>query len=636
MWSKLVNNKASSKNYILITFEATKSHMSPFRRILQFAKPYRIYFVLSIVFNVLYSLMAIVSITSILPILKILFDNVKKEDLEPINPSKSLSLFDELQVKATHYVAELMQDYGQLTVLAWLCGVTVIMFFFRNLFRYIAQYYMIALRSGTSRDIRNAMFNKLLELPVAYFTDQRKGDIMTRISSDVDGVQRFTLMPIIEFFRAPIMILATLAMLIFMNWKLTLAAFIILPVMGLVISTISKSLKNDTREAQKVLGNLISQVEETLSAAKIVKIFNAEKHLSTRFSQSNTSWRSLTNRVERKYELASPMSELLGSLTIIMLVWFGGKLIIEGQGLEGPAFILFLGLFFQLLDPAKALSKSFSDVARGNASAERVFDVLDADVVVNQKSDAMGISEFKHQIEFKNVAFSYKEDQPVLRNFNLVINKGETVALVGQSGSGKTTVANLLTRFYDVTEGEILIDGIPIQNVKLKDYRALMGMVTQESVLFNDSIYNNITMGKEDATLGTVEEAARIANAHEFIETLPNKYYENIGESGGKLSGGQKQRLSIARAVLKNPPIMILDEATSALDTKSERLVQEALDNMMVHRTSLVIAHRLSTIQNADKIIVLDHGEIKETGEHKELILQDGIYANLIKMQNFG
>ena len=611
--------------------------MSPFRRILEFAKPYRIYFVLSIVFNVLYSLMAIVSITSILPILKILFDNVKREDLKPLDTTaEDYSLFDELQHDATVYVANLMEQHGQLTVLAWLCAVTVVMFFFRNFFRYIAQYYMIALRSGTSRDIRNAMYNKLLALPVSYFTDQRKGDIMTRISSDVDGVQRFTLMPIIEFFRAPIMIIATLAMLIFMNWKLTLAAFVILPVMGLVISTISKSLKNDTREAQKVLGNLISQVEETLSAAKIVKMFNAEKHLSTRFSDTNTHWRSLTNRVERKYELASPTSELLGSLTIIMLVWFGGKLVLEGEGLEGPAFILFLGLFFQLLDPAKALSKSFSDVSRGNASAERVFEVLDADVVVNQKVDAKPLTKFEKSIEFRNVSFSYESDQPVLKNFNLVINKGETVALVGQSGSGKTTVANLMTRFYDVTEGEILIDGTPIQDVKLDDYRALMGMVTQESVLFNDSIYNNITMGKEDATEDMVQEAAMIANAHEFIVTLPNGYYENIGESGGKLSGGQKQRLSIARAVMKNPPIMILDEATSALDTKSERLVQEALDNMMTNRTSLVIAHRLSTIQNADKIIVMDSGEIKETGEHLDLIDQNGIYANLIRMQNFG
>ena len=525
--------------------------MSPFRRILEFAKPYRIYFVLSIVFNVLYSLMAIVSITSILPIQKRLFDNVKKEDLEPLDTTANdISLFDELQHDATIYVANLMEQHGQLTVLAWLCAVTVVMFFFRNFFRYIAQYYMIALRSGTSRDIRNAMYNKLLALPVAYFTDQRKGDIMTRISSDVDGVQRFTLMPIIEFFRAPIMIIATLAMLIFMNWKLTLAAFVILPVMGLVISTISKSLKNDTREAQKVLGNLISQVEETLSAAKIVKMFNAEKHLSTRFSDTNTHWRSLTNRVERKYELASPTSELLGSLTIIMLVWFGGKLVLEGEGLEGPAFILFLGLFFQLLDPAKALSKSFSDVSRGNASAERVFEVLDADVVVNQKVDAKTLTKFEKSIEFRNVSFSYESDQPVLKNFNLVINKGETVALVGQSGSGKTTVANLITRFYDVTQGEILIDGTPIQDVKLDDYRALMGMVTQESVLFNDSVYNNITMGKEDATEDMVKEAAMIANAHEFIVTLPNGYYENIGESGGKLSGGQKQRLSIARAVM--------------------------------------------------------------------------------------
>lgn len=609
-------------------------HMSPFRRILGFAKPYKIYFILSIVFNILYSLMAIVSITSILPILKILFENVKPENQPAADLSGNSLSFDAVQQEVTQWMYQQMQVHGQLTVLAWLCGITVVMFFFRNLFRYLAMYYMIGLRSGTSRDLRNTLYDKILHLPVAYFTEQRKGDVMTRISSDVDNVQRYTLLPVIELFRSPFMIIATLVMLIYMNWELTLAAFVILPIMGFIISAISKSLKNDTREAQKVLGKLISNVEETLSASKIVKMFSAEKVLGERFHATNTQWRSLTNRVERKYELASPMSELLGSVTLIMLVWFGGKLIIDGE-MAADEFFVFLGLFFQLLDPAKALSKAYSDISRGNASADRVLEILDADIVVNEKPDAQSIAGFNNKIEFRNVYFHYTPEHPVIEDFNLTIHKGETIALVGQSGSGKTTVANLLSRFYDVTAGEILIDNVPIQDLKLKDYRKLIGTVTQESVLFNDTILNNIALGKENAGMDEIEKAAAIANADEFILKLPDAYNENIGESGGKLSGGQKQRISIARAVLKNPPIMILDEATSALDTRSERLVQDALDHMMENRTSLVIAHRLSTIQNADKIIVMDKGRIKESGKHSELLKKGGIYSKLIEMQNF-
>lgn len=609
--------------------------MTPFRRILKFADPYRIYFVLSIVFNILYSLMAIFSITSILPILKILFENVQPEKPGDSQLSESDSFsFDAVQADITGWIATQIQQHGQLTVLAWLCGLTVVMFFFRNLFRYLAAYYMIGLRSGTSRDLRNALYHKILQLPVSYFTEQRKGDIMTRISSDVDNVQRYTLLPVIELFRSPFMLIATLAMLLYMNWQLTLAALIILPVMGFVISSISKSLKNDTREAQKVLGRLISSVEETLSASKIVKMFSAEKVLAYNFYNRSTNWRSLTNRVERKYEMASPVGELLGSVTLIMLVWFGGKLIIEGS-MAADEFFVFLGLFFQLLDPAKALSKVYTDISRGNASAERVLEILDADIVVNESPIAKPINSFSDKIEFRNVSFAYTPDHTVLKNFSLVINKGETVALVGQSGSGKTTVANLLSRFYDVTSGEILIDDIPVKDLKIKDYRKLIGMVTQESVLFNDSVAGNISLGKENASINEIEEASAIANADEFIQKLPERYAENIGEGGSKLSGGQKQRLAIARAVLKNPPIMILDEATSALDTRSERLVQEALEHMMANRTSLVIAHRLSTIQNADKIVVMDNGEIRETGKHAELLNKNGIYSKLIEMQNF-
>lgn len=610
--------------------------MSPFRQVLNFAKPYKAYLGLNVLFNILYSLMSIVSVTSLLPILKILFDNVESvnTDLEPLDNSAAFN-FDNLQNNLISWISHQMSEHGQLTVLAWLCGITVVLFLFRNLFRYLAVYFMVAFRTGVSRDLRNSLYSKVLSLPVSFFTEQKKGDLITRVSSDVDNLQAYVLMPIVEVFRAPFMILATLAMLIFMNWELTLAALIILPIMGFIISSISKSLRQDARRAQNVLGIIISKLEETLNASKIIKIFNAEESLSKTFNETTTYWRSLTNRVERKYQLASPVSELLGSFTIIVLVWFGGKLIIGGSGLSGEAFLTFLGLFFQLLDPAKSLSKVISDVSRGGASVERVMDILNADTTVNEPLNPKIINEFKHEIEFRNINFAYEKDKAVIKDFNLIIPKGKAVALVGQSGSGKTTIANLLTRFYDVTSGEILIDGIPIKELSLSSYRSLLGMVTQESVLFNDTVGKNISMGKSNASQQDIQKAAEIANAHEFINKLPLKYQESIGEGGSKLSGGQKQRISIARAVLKNPPIMILDEATSALDTHSERLVQVALEHMMSNRTSLIIAHRLSTIQNVDEIVVMDNGRILEQGNHSELMQQNGMYAKLIEMQNF-
>lgn len=610
--------------------------MSPFRRILEYARPYRSYLILNIGLNLLYSLLAIFSVSSLFPILGILFGDVS-QDVESLKKPVSDSAFgfDNVQYELTKWISEAMEKHGSLIVLAWLCAITVVSFLLRNLFRYFAQYFMVGLRSGVSRDLRNALYEKVVSLPVAYFTEQRKGDLMTRISSDVDNVQRFTLIPIVELVRAPFMIVATLCMLIYMNAQLTLAALIILPVMGFVISTISKSLRGDTKEAQHLLGRLISNVEETLGASKIIKIFNAEKILKNKFFGLSTAWRGIYNRVERKYELASPVSELLGSITMILLVWYGGKIILTEGTLTGAVFLSFIGLFFQLLDPAKSLAKAISDISRGNASAERVLEVLDTDVVINEVENPLPIAHFENNIEFKEVNFKYTPEHHVIKNFNLCIEKGQTVALVGQSGSGKTTIANLLARFYDVQEGAILIDGKPLKELSLEDYRRQIGMVTQESVLFNDTVFSNIALGKEKATEEEVEGAAQIANAMEFIEKLPHKFQENIGEGGSKLSGGQKQRMSIARAVLKNPPIMILDEATSALDTHSERLVQEALDHMMQNRTSLIIAHRLSTIKNADLIVVMDEGEIKEQGKHEELMAENGIYAKLIEMQGF-
>ncbi|AFL97603.1 ABC transporter ATP-binding protein [Ornithobacterium rhinotracheale] len=610
--------------------------MKAFKRVLKYIKPYKLDLVLTVFFNILYSLFAIFSISSLFPILKILFDNVEKNTTEIIEPEGVGEFsFQHAQYLLNKYIAEQMNVHGELTVLAFICLITVTLFLLRNIFRYAAQCYVISLKSGISRDIRNDLYAKIVKLPVSFFTDQRKGDLMSRVSSDVDNIQRYNLNPLIEIFRAPFMIIASLVMLIYLNAGLTLVAFIVLPLMGGVISMISKSLKRSSHESQHLLGRLISSVEETIAANKIIKIFNAENILTKRFFKLNSTWRKIYNKVERRYELSSPMSEVLGSVTMIILVFYGGKVIIEGGNLTGEAFLTFIGIFFQMLDPAKSLSKAVTDIARGNASAERVFEILDADVVVEEQANAVEINEFNHEIEFRNVSFSYEKDTPIIKNFNLTIKKGMSVALVGQSGSGKSTIANLLARFYDPQEGEILVDGVSIKDLNLKDFRKLMGMVTQDSILFNDTVYNNIALGKENATPEEVYHAAEVANAKEFIEKLPLKYEENIGEGGSKLSGGQKQRLSIARAVLKNPPIMILDEATSALDTHSERLVQQALDYMMQSTTSLMIAHRLSTIQNADLIVVMENGEIKEQGKHEELIAKTGMYAQLIKMQNF-
>lgn len=606
-----------------------------FRRILKFIKPYKIYLFFTILFNVLYSLMAIVSVTSLFPILQILFKNTSVEASTTASKINDAWTFENAQQKLNDYIIQNITEYGALHVLAMLCVITIILFFLRNLFRYLAQYFMVGLRSSVSFDIRKALYHQILNLPASFFTEQRKGDFMTRVSSDVDNIQRFMLMPLIEIVRSPFMIIATLSMLFYMNLELTLVTLILLPIMGFVISSISKSLKKDARKAQGRLGILISKVEETLNASKIIKIFNAQPRLEQSFEQANAYWQKYTNRVERKAELSSPTSELLGSMTMIMLVWYGGKLIIQDGNMSGEVFLTFVGLFFQMLDPAKSLSKTISDISRGTASAERVLEILDLPLEDEANKDLIPFENFEDKIEFKNIWFQYNDQQWVVKDFNLVINKGETVALVGQSGSGKTTIANLLSKFYQPVRGEILVDGKDIFKINSADFRSQLGMVTQESVLFNDTIFTNIHLGKENATLQEVENASKIANAYEFIQNLPEGFATNIGEGGGKLSGGQKQRISIARAILKNPSIMILDEATSALDTQSERLVQEALEHMMQNRTSLIIAHRLSTIQKADKIVVMKDGEIIEIGRHQELIAKDGIYAQLISMQNF-
>ena len=611
--------------------------MNQYLKILKFARPHRKYIYGSLFFNLMYSLFQIASLGTILPVLGMLFGTIKPEKYEsaPVYSGEILDFFKYLKEYSNYYVQTLVTEHGSLSVLAWLCIVTAFMFLLRNLFRYLGSFLLINYRVGVTKDLRGAMYNKILSLPVSFFTERRKGDLMSRMSNDVGEVEGNILGSLIELINAPFMLISTLITLFFLSPEMTLFSLLVLPVMGTMIALVGKSLKKDSHEAQHEMGTIFSIVDETLKSSKVIKIFNAEKIMGNRFSQSMQKWINSSISLGRKKELASPMSEFLGSITFLIIAWYGGKQIIVEQSISPADFLVFLGMFFQILPPAKSLSTSIGNVQKGEASLERVLDILDADVKIDEAVSPVDISTLENQIEFNNIGFYYDKDHTILKNFSLIIPKGKTVALVGQSGSGKTTIANLLARFYDVSEGEILIDGINIKNLKLKKYRELLGMVTQESVLFNDSVYNNILMGKPDATKEEVIAAAKIANADSFITNLPEGYDSNIGDDGGKLSGGQKQRVSIARAVLKNPPIMILDEATSALDTESERFVQDALEKMMENRTSLIIAHRLSTIQKADWIVVMEKGDIVEQGTHHDLIAKRGMYHKLVELQNF-
>lgn len=612
--------------------------MKPLQRILSFAKPHQKYLFGSILFNLLYSLLQIFSIVTMLPILRILFKLDKEVDTSspPIYSGRFADYFGYLKDLAYYKIQMNVNEYGAIQVLAVLCGITAVAFLLRNLFRYLGSFLLVNYRVGITKDLRTSMYDKFLKLPVSFFTEQRKGDMMSRISNDIGSVESGIMGSLVDLLNAPFMIISSLITLFILSPQLTLFSLLVFPIMGGLISWVGKSLKRQAHSAQSELGNLFSLVDETLKSSKVIKIFNADKILKTRFNTTTDNWQKYAIGMSRRRELASPMSEFLGSVTILIITWFAGTEIINGTNKDPVTFLAFIGVFFQILDPAKKLSNAISAIQGGMASLERVAEVLDYDLKVEEIANPVAISTLKDKIEFKNIGFYYDKDNVILKNFSIVIPKGKTVALVGQSGSGKTTIANLLARFYDVPEGEILVDGVNIKDLKLDDYRNLLGMVTQESVLFNDSVFNNILMGNPDATEEEVMAAAKIANAHEFIENLPEKYYTNIGDDGNKLSGGQKQRVSIARAVLKNPPIMILDEATSALDTESERFVQDALEKMMENRTSLVIAHRLSTIQKADWIVVMERGSIVEQGTHEELMNNNNVYRRLVELQNFG
>jgi len=580
--------------------------MSLTKRAFSYAKPYRTSFVTAIIFNLLYALFNVIALAFMMPILSVLFgEKTTGVIAKPIYSGDLGDLKQFFSDYSAYYMNELSQTQGPVYVLAISCVIFIIAFLFRNIFSFLSETCLVDLRSGVTRDLRVDIHNKIIDLPVAYFTEKRKGDMINRISSDVNEVESNILNSIVEIVRSPIMIIVFVVVLFTVSYQLTIFAILVFPIMGTIISLIGKSLKKAAAHAQDELSNIITYVDETLSSLKIIKIFNAEDQVKGRFDTSINRYRKYLQKVMKKRALASPTSEFLGAVTIGLIVFFGGKLSLEGNGLTGSQFIFYIATFYTLLDPIKRFSKALSDVQKGEVSAKRIFEVLDADVSIKDVPDAKGIEAFEDKIEFRNVTFAYGKHN-VIENFNLTINKGETVALVGQSGSGKSTLANLITRFWDVKSGQILIDGIDIKHIKLHDYRLLFGLVTQDSILFNDTIFNNISLGDKSPNLEKVEHAAQIANAEEFIVKMPEKYQESVGEGGSKLSGGQKQRLSIARAVYKNPPIMVLDEATSALDTKSEKLVQVALNNMMQNRTSLVIAHRLSTIQNADKIVVIE------------------------------
>ena len=606
--------------------------MEYFKKILRFAKPYRKYGFLNIFFNILYALFSALSFAALIPMLDVLFKPEKKVLEEPTYTGLG-QLKDFLQDYINFRVNAYSGD-DEMKGLVLVIGLVLVLFLLKNFFNYLAMYFITFLRNGVLKDIRNKMYAKIVDLPISYFSEKRKGDVIARITSDVLEIQHSFLSILELIVREPLTIVFTILIMFGISTKLTLFVFIFIPIAGMIISRIGKTLKKKSDRVQKEQGEFLSIVEETLGGLRVIKAFNSESRFYKTFSNSTKRFFNFSNTLLNRQNLASPTGEFLGILVIGVLLWFGGKMVLIEKTLDASSFIAYMGLAYNILTPAKSISKASFGVKKGNSAAERVLQILETDNPIVESKDAIAKTTFDGGIEIKDVSFKY-EDEYVLKKFNLKVPKGQTVALVGQSGSGKSTIANLVTRFYDVNEGEIRIDGVDIRNLTKKSLRNLMGLVTQDSILFNDTVKNNIGLGKEGATEEEIIEAAKIANAHNFISELPLGYNTNIGDSGNKLSGGQKQRLSIARAVLKNPPIMILDEATSALDTESERLVQDALEKMMQNRTSIVIAHRLSTIQNADTIVVLQKGEIVEQGSHTELLAKDGMYKKLVGMQSF-
>ena len=607
--------------------------MSHFKDILKYEKKYRKYTLLNILFNIFYAIFNVLSVLAFIPVLNILFGKDEKVTVKPVYEGLT-NIGSYLEGRFNYFISNKIIEDGEVNVLLFICLLSLSLFFFKNFFRYLASYVITFLRTGIVKDLRDNLYNKIVDLPISYFTEKRKGDIIARMTSDVQEVENSILTSIETLVREPLTVFISIGIMLFISVKLTLFVFVLLPVSGFIISSISKKLKAQSIKAQKETGTFLSFIEETLTGLRVIKGFNSEKIIEAKFNKSTSTFRRLMTSVFHRQTLASPMSEFLGSATIIAILWYGGTDVLEKtSSLEAGKFMGYIVLFYTVLNPIKLITTTFYNIKKGEASAERIMQVLNTENSIKDKKEAIVKENFNSKIEFKNISFKYKKEY-VVKDFSLTINKGETVALVGQSGSGKSTLANLITRFYDVNKGDILIDQKNIKDITKKSLRDLMGIVTQESILFNDTVKNNIKLGTEHAKDEAILEAAEIANANEFIQNLPQKFDTNIGDSGGTLSGGQKQRLSIARAVLKNPPIMVLDEATSALDTESEQLVQIALEKMMQNRTSLVIAHRLSTIQKADKIVVMKKGEIVEQGKHEELLALKGEYYKLVSMQS--
>ena len=591
-------------------------------------------------FNVLSAILNVFSFALIIPILKILFkmdDRVYSFMEWTFRPSSWESwktLPEAAQNNFYWYVNRLIEVYGSSSALIMLGVALIVMTLFKVLAMYMAFYTMIPIRTGVVRDVRNQINKKITELPLGFFSEERKGDIIARVSGDVNEIETSIMSSLDMLFKNPILILIYLSAMLIISWQLTAFVFILLPVAGYVMGQVGKKLKKKSLLGQSQWGALMSQIEETLSGLRIIKAFNAEKKIQRRFETQNETYRRTTNRIYRRQQLAHPMSEFLGTTTIVVILWYGGTLILGNNSpIDAPTFIYYLVIFYSIINPAKDLSKSVYAIQKGLASVERVDKILKAESNIVSPAVTKPVT-LNDAIEYRDVWFRYQHDW-VLKGIDLRIEKGKTIALVGQSGSGKSTLVDLLPRFYDVDQGAITIDGTDIREASLVDLRGLMGNVNQEAILFNDSFFNNIAFGVESATRAEVEEAARIANAHDFIMVSEEGYETNIGDRGGKLSGGQRQRISIARAILKNPPVLILDEATSALDTESERLVQEALENLMRNRTTIVIAHRLSTIRKADEICVMLEGAIVERGRHDELITMNGYYKRLCDMQKF-